>query len=83
MLQNQASYYGEGFNSNGGNSDSSVNQQETVIPSFSKDPPVTLEEALYLVQGDPDKYTNRTLFLITNLLSVTGFMVFLTLPFVF
>jgi hypothetical protein len=42
-----------------------------------------LEEALTLVQGDPDKYTNRILYLVSNLLSVTGFMIFLSIPFVF
>lgn len=33
-------------------------QQETVIPSVNSDPPITIEEALALVQGDPDKYAN-------------------------
>lgn len=67
--------------SNGGGPDDM--SEETVIPSMNKDPPITLEEALTLVQGDPDKYTNRVLYVIANLLSMSGFMVFLSLPFIF
>lgn len=54
-----------------------------MIPSVNSDPPITIEEALFLVQGDPDKYANRGLFIVANLLSLVGFMTFLTLPFLF
>jgi hypothetical protein len=57
--------------------------QETVIPSFNTDPPITIEEALTLVKGDPDKYAIRALYLIANLLSMVGFMLFLSIVFLF
>lgn len=57
--------------------------QETIIPTFNKDPPITMEEALLLVQGDPDKYSIRSLYVIANLLSMTGFMVYLSAIFLF
>lgn len=56
---------------------------ETIIPSFNQDPPITIEEALTVVQGEPDNYAIRTLYLVSNLLSMTGFMLFLSLPFMF
>lgn len=67
----------------GPNSAASGSEHETVIPTLNQDPPVTLEEALTLIQGDPDTYTNRILFILTNLLSTCGFMTFMTIPFVF
>jgi hypothetical protein len=57
--------------------------EETVVPTFNKDPPITMEEALELVQGDPDKYSIRSLYFIANLLSMTGFMLFLSTIFLF
>lgn len=57
--------------------------QETIIPSFNQDPPITLEEALFLVSGQPDKYVIKNLYFIVNLLSMTGFMVPLSMMFLF
>ena len=54
-----------------------------MLPSLNQDPPVTIEEALILIQGDPDTYSNQILFGLSNLLSTSGFMTLITVPFVF
>ena len=66
--------------SENGNEDAS---QDTIIPSFNKDPPIAMEEALFLVSGDPDKYTVRGLYIVVNLLSMMGFMFILSAVFLF
>jgi len=60
-----------------------VSQAETIIPSFNQDPPITMEEALFLISGDPDKYVIGGLYIITNLLSMAGFMFALSTLFLF
>ena len=74
-----------GINSNdrGGLSDNNDISQETVIPSLNQDPPITLEEALFLVSGQPDKYVIKNMYLILNLLSMVGFMIPLSMVFLF
>ena len=57
--------------------------QETVIPSLNQDPPITLEEALFLVSGQPDKYAIKNMYIIINLLSMLGFIVPLSMMFMF
>ncbi|CDW88626.1 organic cation transporter [Stylonychia lemnae] len=56
---------------------------ETIIPSLNQDPPITLEEALFMVSGEPDKYVIRNLYIILNLLSMVGFMIPLSMIFLF
>jgi hypothetical protein len=71
----------------GGNPLSDANNpqlsEETVIPTFNKDPPITLEEALFLVSGQPDKYTIKNMYLIINILAMMGFLVPLSMLFLF
>jgi hypothetical protein len=50
---------------------------------LNQDPPITIEEALFLVSGDPDKYVIRSLYIIVNLLSTVGFMFILSTIFFF
>ena len=57
--------------------------QDTFIPSFSKDPPLTLEEALDYVTGDNDNYSIRNLYVVSNALSMVGFTLFLSTIFLF
>lgn len=54
-----------------------------MIPTLNVDPPITLEEALNLIQGDPDTYNNKVLYLTSNLLSMVGFMLYMSIPFMF
>ena len=42
-----------------------------------------MEEGLVLVQGNPDTYSMRALYLISNLMSLCGFTLMLSLPFMF
>lgn len=61
---------------------SSINdREETILPSQNQDPPINLEQALSLVEGST--YTYRALYIISNLLSLTGFMLFFSLAFMF
>ena len=57
--------------------------QDTFIPSFSKDPPLSLEEALEYVSEDNDTYAIRNLYVIANFLSMVGFTLFLSTIFLF
>jgi len=57
--------------------------QETIIPSFNKDPPITMEEALFLVEGNPDTYNIRGVYIVVNILSMIGFMLLLSTMFFF
>lgn len=42
-----------------------------------------MEEALFLVSGDPDTYVIRGIYLISNMLSMAGFMFTLSTMFFF
>ena len=68
---------------NGGYSENNDISQETIIPSLNKDPPITLEEAMFLVSGEPDKYAIYNIFIVNNMLSMLGFMFFLSAIFLF
>jgi hypothetical protein len=58
--------------------------EETVLPSQQLDGAViSMEDALLLVQGAPDRYCFRALYVVSNLLSMTGFMLYLSVPFLF
>eukprot|EP00347_Sterkiella_histriomuscorum_P024468 403331012 len=86
ILLNNQDVFGSivGRTPNGGAPHSEDLSQETVIPSLNQDPPVTLEEALFLVSGDPvDKYAIKNMYIIINLLSMFGFMVPLSMIFMF
>jgi hypothetical protein len=50
---------------------------------LNKDPPITLEEAMFLVSGEPDKYAIYNVFIVNNILSMLGFMFFLSSVFLF
>jgi len=70
-------------NHNHSDSNDNINQEETIIPTFNKDPPISLEEALFLASGDPDTYANRGLYFIANAISMIGFSIYLSTMFLF
>lgn len=75
---------------NGGGTSTNVediNYQLNDLPMLllleDAEPPISLEEALFLVSGSPDKYTIFVFFVLANVLSMLGYLLFVVAIFLF